>query len=217
MKEPKDGEEAWRAVEEANRLYATNPEYQKDLYDLITAIAAQQGADCEGGYGLNGEDGQSNEQSNGQAKPDGKEAFKESPRLVPDYTDAGEMDPNATSEVLALDQMNARYYVVMDGAKTRVMFFDKISYPLQHKDKTKKERILTREVPTFLGFDDFRNYEYHPKMRLPPDIGRKARMVGIGEWWLENPKRNQYAALSMSQTNPRLSAINSTFGAAGAS
>jgi hypothetical protein len=118
--------------------------------------------------------------------------------LVPDYSGG---DPAADNETLALTQMNETYYVVMDGAKTRVMFFDKVTYPLQHK--AKKERTLTRYVPTFLGFDDFKNYEYHPKM-LFFEVGRKPKMMGLGQWWLENPRRNQYAGVVFEPNKPEI-------------
>jgi hypothetical protein len=51
-----------------------------------------------------------------------------------------------------LNEMNKKYCVVVDGGRTRVMYFDHFSYPV--KDGV----FRTRDVPVFLTFDDLRNF-----------------------------------------------------------
>jgi len=88
--------------------------------------------------------------------------------------------PQPSSNPLA--DMNAKYCVVLDGARTRVLTFE------QFVQQIGRYRHV-RYVPTFLAFEDFRNLYLH---RVVP-AGDK--FVPVGHWWLRNPARRQYAGV----------------------
>jgi hypothetical protein len=78
-----------------------------------------------------------------------------------------------------LVELNQKYCVVQDGGRVRVLTFER------HVRK-KGRRQHVRYVPTFLSFEDFRNLHRHKR------VGRQHR----GHWWLNNPRRRQYAGLT---------------------
>jgi hypothetical protein len=75
MKKPMDGEEGFRAVVEAARLYHEDPQYRKDTDEFIMAVRAQDGADYEGDYSTTDETGEETKSKEEQANT--------APALVP--------------------------------------------------------------------------------------------------------------------------------------
>jgi hypothetical protein len=78
-----------------------------------------------------------------------------------------------------LAQLNARYAVVLDGGKARVLTFEKHT-------RIVKDKTYVRDIPMFLGFEDFKN------IHMNKLVQRGDKVVPLGRWWLEHPKRNQY-------------------------
>lgn len=76
--------------------------------------------------------------------------------------------------------LNSKYCVVRDGGKTRVLTFEP-HHQKQH----------TREVPTYLGFEDFRNFHLNKTVRVGED-----KRVSLGQWWLKHPERRQYEGVT---------------------
>src|SRR6516162_4562715 len=81
-----------------------------------------------------------------------------------------------------LAQMNAKNCVVLDGARTRVLRFEKVEH-----DAGGEHYVY--HVPTFLRFDDFRNLYLNRHVM----VGK--RPVDLGSWWLEHPQRQQYPGI----------------------
>ena len=78
-----------------------------------------------------------------------------------------------------LAEMNARYAVVRVGGKTRVVSFEES--PAHPGCK----------VPVYSPFGDFCAFYANPRKTILVD-GNKSREVGIGSWWIRQPKRRQY-------------------------
>ncbi|WP_084673913.1 bifunctional DNA primase/polymerase [Methylobacterium sp. WSM2598] len=96
----------------------------------------------------------------------------ESPRPVP--------PPAGDDHGTLLDEMNEKYAVVIDGGRTRVLTF-------------RRERVngRSREVPTFLGIEDFKTFFANRSV----SVGEDKRM-SLGAWWLRHPQRRQYIGLT---------------------
>lgn len=84
-----------------------------------------------------------------------------------------------------LARLNAKYCVVRDSGRTRVLAFEQQSQK-EHR----------REVATFISFEDFRNYHLNRRIRE----GEKA--VPLGHWWLKHPERRQYEGLTFQPGQP---------------
>jgi hypothetical protein len=82
-----------------------------------------------------------------------------------------------------LAEMNERYCVVLDGGRTRVLTFEQYSRRIGRHQ-------YVRNVPMFLGFDDFRNL--HMNKLIP--VGKK--YIPLGQWWLGHQDRRQYAGIT---------------------
>ena len=77
-----------------------------------------------------------------------------------------------------LMEMNAKYAVVKVGGKTRVVEFEESpTYP-------------GCKVPMFSTIADFCAFHARRKKRIPAFKGSKE--VGIGKWWIDHPKRQQF-------------------------
>jgi hypothetical protein len=85
-----------------------------------------------------------------------------------------------TSQKLA--EMNARYSVVKDGGKVRVMAFDR-------KSEQVGRATYVRRVPSWLTFADFQN------MMMNQTISDNGHNVELGKWWLKQADRQQYDGL----------------------
>jgi hypothetical protein len=83
----------------------------------------------------------------------------------------------------ALADLNEQYCVVQEGGRVRVLTFER------HVRQTKRSQHV-RYVPIFLSFEDFRNLHRHKRVAN----GRK--LIPLGHWWLDNPRRRQYAGLA---------------------
>jgi hypothetical protein len=75
--------------------------------------------------------------------------------------------------------------VVLDGARTRVLRFEETPH------EAGGERYMY-QLPTFLPFDDFRNF--YLNRYIPDGVDRQGnpKFKPIGHWWLANPDRRQY-------------------------
>jgi hypothetical protein len=87
-----------------------------------------------------------------------------------------------------LAQLNTDHCVVLDGARTMVLRFQKTEYDAggEHYEIN---------VPTFLRFNDFRNLYLHRRIKIRDDEDGKARSMDWGKWWLTHPRRRQYDGL----------------------
>jgi hypothetical protein len=83
MKQPMDGEEGFRAVEEAARLYHEDPQYRKDVDELIMAVRAQDGADSEGDYNTTDETGEETKSNEEKKEEQETKATNTAPALLP--------------------------------------------------------------------------------------------------------------------------------------
>ncbi|AMN40182.1 primase-helicase family protein [Rhodoplanes sp. Z2-YC6860] len=79
-----------------------------------------------------------------------------------------------------LDKMNARYFVVREGGKAFVGTFE--------QDRERWSLVLMR-------FSDFKSLYMHQRI-IAGD-----RSQQLGTWWLNNPKRRQYAGLTFQPDN----------------
>jgi hypothetical protein len=86
-------------------------------------------------------------------------------------------DPSESEETLA--ELNRDNGVVLDGARTRVLRFEEVPH------EAGGERYVY-QLPTFLRFDDFRNFYLNRYINIGDD------QVSIGKWWLAHPDRRQY-------------------------
>jgi RepB DNA-primase from phage plasmid len=77
-----------------------------------------------------------------------------------------------------LSEMNAKYAVVKVGGKTRVVEFEE------------SPTYLGCKVPVFSTIADFSAFHAKRKKRIPTFKGTKE--VGIGKWWIDHPKRQQF-------------------------
>jgi hypothetical protein len=78
------------------------------------------------------------------------------------------------ADATVLDELNREYCIVRVSGKTRVLTF---------RDQA------GRRVPEYLGFDDFRNFLLNRSVK----VGDK--MMPLGQWWLRQPGRRQYAGV----------------------
>jgi hypothetical protein len=95
--------------------------------------------------------------------------------------------PGGAKEVLA--QLNADHAVVIVGARTRVLRFEDTPHGAGG------EHYVYR-LPTFLRFDDFRNF-YLNRRTVDADgkpfaVDADGNPITIGQWWLEHSLRRQY-------------------------
>jgi hypothetical protein len=86
-----------------------------------------------------------------------------------------------------LAEMNKKYSIVRDGSKVNVLMFD------VHTKKIGRHEH-TRQIATFLSFFDFRNLHSHRTVFVR-DAKNKIHAIPLGDWWLKNPKRKQYAGI----------------------
>ncbi len=95
-----------------------------------------------------------------------------------------EIDPALAKPVkkaswqLLLEELNAKYCVVQEGGRVYVHHFERHEH-----------RGHVRQVSTFMTFAEFRNLLLNRTIKY----GRKR--VRAGDFWLEHPKRRQYAGL----------------------
>jgi hypothetical protein len=75
--------------------------------------------------------------------------------------------------------LNEKFCVVLDGGKTRVLFFE------EHAQLIGR-RSHIRRVPTFLSFEDFRNFFCNRT------VAEGKIITSLGKWWLQHPARRQY-------------------------
>lgn len=78
-----------------------------------------------------------------------------------------------------LTELNGLFCVVLDGGKTRVLKFE------EHVEQIGRLQHV-RRIPTFLSFEDFRNFHCNRT------IVHEGKIVSIGQWWLRHPARRQY-------------------------
>jgi hypothetical protein len=86
-------------------------------------------------------------------------------------------------EKSACEELNRDNCVVLDGARTVVLRFERVTH-------ASKGRTYSRMVATFLRPYDFKML-YSNKRVV---IGK--RSIELGEWWLKHPRRKQYAGVT---------------------
>jgi hypothetical protein len=96
------------------------------------------------------------------------------------------VEPPEVGDKLA--EMNAQYCVVLDGARTRVLFFERYSRPLGHG-------YHVRHIPTFLAFNDFKNLHLNKNIMVVGESGAQ-KPVPLGHWWIKHPERQQYRGVN---------------------
>jgi hypothetical protein len=94
------------------------------------------------------------------------------------------------AELLA--ELNRDNCVVLDGARTRVLRFERVEYDADG------ERYVY-EVPTFLRFDDFKNFYLNRRIRISDD-----KTMPLGAWWLAQSRRRQYDGLVFEPRSPTI-------------
>jgi hypothetical protein len=82
-----------------------------------------------------------------------------------------------------LSSLNERFCVVLDAGKTRVLFFE------EYVQQIGCMRHI-RRVPTFLSFEDFRNFYCNRA------ITYQGKVISLGRWWLQHPERRQYDGIT---------------------
>jgi hypothetical protein len=87
--------------------------------------------------------------------------------------------PESESEEI-LAELNRDNAVVLDGARTMVLRFE------EKPHEAGGERYTYR-LPTFLRFEDFRNFYLNRYIDVGDD-----KVSSIGTWWLAHPNRRQY-------------------------
>jgi Family of unknown function (DUF5906) len=98
----------------------------------------------------------------------------------PEGPDTGDVTEN---EALVLGELNHDNAVVLDGARTRVLRFEEVPH------QAGGERYIYR-LPTFLRFEDFRNFYLNRYVDVDGD------KVRIGNWWLAHTERRQYRGVT---------------------
>jgi hypothetical protein len=83
-----------------------------------------------------------------------------------------------SDEVLA--ELNSENAVVLDGARTMVLRFE-------DKPHEAGGERYTYRLPTFLRFQDFRDFYLNRYINVGDD-----NKISIGKWWLAHPNRRQY-------------------------
>jgi hypothetical protein len=79
--------------------------------------------------------------------------------------------------------MNDKYCVVLDGGRTRVLTFEQYSRQIGRHQ-------YVRNVPTFLGFQDFQN------LHMNKLVTEGKKFIPLGQWWLKHPNRRQYEGIT---------------------
>jgi Mesyanzhinovviridae DNA primase len=99
-------------------------------------------------------------------------------RAKAEKKDGPRADHDGDDDEKDLTEMNAKYAVVKVGGKTRVVEFEESpTYP-------------GCKVPVFSTIADFCAFHAKRKKRIPAVNGSKE--VGIGKWWIDHPKRQQF-------------------------
>jgi Family of unknown function (DUF5906)/RepB DNA-primase from phage plasmid len=93
------------------------------------------------------------------------------------------IEENQRTNDSKLAEMNEKYCVVLDGARTRVLTFE------QYSRRVGRHQYV-RFVPTFLGFEDFRNLHMNKFVTVGDEV------LQLGHWWLRHPNRRQYAGIT---------------------
>ena len=113
---------------------------------------------------------------------DGEEQFAE----VGLDTARAELKANGLA---VLKRLNEKYFVVQDGSKTLIGFFDKYQG---------REAIVTTQ------FHEFRNLLGNRYLKVevskPDDQELKTKRVRQPDWWLDHPRRRQYEGLTLDPT-----------------
>jgi hypothetical protein len=135
---------------------------------------------------------------------DQRESRKYLVRQIGRARDRAAADPAVADTDGLLNEMNEKYSVVLDGARVRVLTFER-----HVRQIGRYEHI--RRIPTFLSFEDFRNFHLN---RL---VKAGAKPMSLGHWWLKHPQRHQYAGLTFQPGGPRSSATSLIYGAGGES
>jgi hypothetical protein len=89
-------------------------------------------------------------------------------------------DPIESDSEEILAELNGDNAVVLVGARTMVLRFEEMPH------EAGGERYAYR-LPTFLRFQDFRNYYLNRFINIGDD-----KVSSIGQWWLTHPDRRQY-------------------------
>jgi hypothetical protein len=82
-----------------------------------------------------------------------------------------------------LAEMNARYSVVLDGGKVRVLSFER---DVQRAGRN----VHVRKTMSLLSFDDFKNLHLHRTILW------QGHRVAQGHWWLAHPDRRQFEGIT---------------------
>jgi hypothetical protein len=86
----------------------------------------------------------------------------------------------------ALAAMNDKYFVVREGSRVLVGFFDKYE---------EREAVVTMQ------FHEFRNKLSNRRITIdvskPKDVELKTKSVPLADWWLSHPRRRQYEGLTL--------------------
>src|SRR5262249_27289518 len=87
--------------------------------------------------------------------------------------------PKSQTDDVELEEMNAKYAVVLVGGKTRIVYFD--------EDRGSR-------LPVFQTIPDFRAFHAKRRKSIANSSGG-TREVGIGNWWINHPERRQYESI----------------------
>jgi hypothetical protein len=115
---------------------------------------------------------------------------KQPPEPEPEPAEDDEPTEGEAQQLLA--ELNRDNAVVLDGARTRVLRFVRVTY------NAGGERYSYDE-PMFLHFDDFKGFYLNRRIRVNDD-----RTMTVGTWWLGHRQRRQYDGLVF---EPRLPEI----------
>ena len=91
-----------------------------------------------------------------------------------------------------LEEMNAKYAVVLVGGKTRIVYFD--------VDRGSR-------LPVFQTMPDFRAFHAKRRKSIANSSGG-TREVGIGSWWINHPERRQYELIGYNPGKDNPSRLN---------
>jgi hypothetical protein len=109
----------------------------------------------------------------------------------PEPTEDEERAAQAEAEQM-LAELNRDNCVVLDGGKTMVLRFERVEYSADGEH-------YVYEVPTFLRFNDLRNFFLNRRIRISDD-----KTMPLGAWWLAHPRRRQYAGLVFEPKSPAI-------------
>jgi hypothetical protein len=91
-----------------------------------------------------------------------------------------------------LAELNRDNAVVLDGGKTLVLRFERVEYSADNEQ-------YAYEVPTFLRFNDFKNFYLNRRIRISDD-----KTMSVGAWWVGHSRRKQYTGLVFEPKSPAI-------------